>query len=436
MIFFFCFFFFSGFCSLMYQVVWLRMAMADFGVTTAQVSIVLSVFMAGLALGSWGAGKLVQRFSSRSIGFFICIYALSELLIGVSGLAVAPLLHAGRELLNAQAGHAAWGSSGYYLASGGWITLVMLPFCCCMGATFPLAIAGIKVQRASPWVFSYLYLANVLGAMAGALGSAFVLIELLGFSKTLLVAVAVNTLVAISAFALGKSSGESGSRPTVTEEVDAPAAKKVSLLFLLFTSGLVSLGMEVVWTRQLVPLLGPVVYSFAIILAVYLLATAIGSQVYRAWIRRRGNRAETAWRPLVILAGCFALVPLAAADPRVHAGSSLTSLVVRVSWGIGGFCAVLGFLTPMLIDRWSGGDAGRAGRAYAVNALGCIVGPLLSGFFLLPVAGERWSLVFLALPFWAFGLWPSRSFGPTASTRTSRVGWRDWLWRPRCRAFC
>ena len=109
MIFFFCFFLFSGFCSLVYQVVWLRMAMADFGVTTAQVSIVLSVFMAGLALGSWGGGKLVQRFSARSISFFICIYALSELLIGVSGLAVAPLLHVGRELLITLTGHAAWG---------------------------------------------------------------------------------------------------------------------------------------------------------------------------------------------------------------------------------------------------------------------------------------------------------------------------------------
>jgi len=57
MILFFFFFFFSGFCSLVYQVVWLRVAMAGFGVTTPLISIVLSVFMAGLALGSWaGAG--------------------------------------------------------------------------------------------------------------------------------------------------------------------------------------------------------------------------------------------------------------------------------------------------------------------------------------------------------------------------------------------
>src|SRR5579871_1118837 len=63
---FFAFFFLSGFCGLVYQVVWLRMAMADFGVTTPLISIVLSVFMAGLALGSWGAGRLVHRFETRA----------------------------------------------------------------------------------------------------------------------------------------------------------------------------------------------------------------------------------------------------------------------------------------------------------------------------------------------------------------------------------
>jgi spermidine synthase len=424
MIVFFCFFFFSGFCSLLYQVVWLRMAMADFGVTTAQVSIVLSVFMAGLATGSWGGGKLVQRFASRSGTFFVRLYGLSELLIGVSGLAVAPLLRVGHGLLIAHDGHAAWGSFGYYLLSGGWIALVMLPFCFCMGATFPLAMAGIKFQRASPWTFSYLYLANVLGAMAGATSSAFVLIELLGFSKTLLAAVGVNALVALSAFALGQRREDIGTRLMVVEEKGAPSSEIAMLLPLLFTSGLASLGMEVVWTRQLVPLLGPVVYSFAIILAVYLFATAVGSQVYRVWIRFRGARAEVAWRPLVILAGGFALLPLAAADPRIRMGHHLLSLFMRVAWGIGWFCAVLGFLTPMLVDRWSGGDAGRAGRAYAVNALGCIAGPLLSGFLLLPAAGERWSLVLLALPFLAFGLWPSaqRKTVIAASTMTSRAG--------------
>ena len=389
MILFFCFFFLSGFCSLVYQVVWLRMAMADFGVTTALVSIVLSVFMAGLALGSWGGGVLVRHFENRPAGFFVRLYAASELAIGVSGLAVAPLLRSGRSLLAVQSGHAAWGSAGYYLASGGWVALVMLPFCTCMGATFPLAMAGIKKS------FSFLYLANVLGAMVGALSSAFVFIELMGFSRTLLLAASMNALVSVLAFT------SAGSRAVPRESVSTvrtgPAGRGF-ILPLLFFSGLSSLGMEVVWTRQFVPLLGPVVYCFATILAVYLLATALGSQVYRARLRFEAVGS------LAMLAGCFALLPLLVADPRIPVRHQLLSPAVRISYGIGAFCAVLGFLTPMLVDKWSSGDPGRAGRAYALNALGCIAGPLLTGFVLLPTIGERWTLVLLSLPFFAFGL--------------------------------
>ena len=156
--------------------------MAAFGVTTPMVSIVLSIFMAGLALGSW-AGPSVRSLENRPAGFFISLYGAIELAIGVSGLAVAPLLRAGRTLLSAQG--ASWGSGDYYLASAAWVGLVMLPFCTCMGTTFPLAMAGIRAafRAKSATSFSYLYLANVLGAMAGAVGSAFFFIELLGFSE-------------------------------------------------------------------------------------------------------------------------------------------------------------------------------------------------------------------------------------------------------------
>ena len=109
---FFVFFFFSGFCSLVYQVVWLRVAMASFGVTTPLISIVLSVFMAGLALGSWGGGRLVRRLENRPAAFFLRLYGAAEFTIGISGVVVVPLLRWGRVLLVGQ-----WGSSGYYVVS-------------------------------------------------------------------------------------------------------------------------------------------------------------------------------------------------------------------------------------------------------------------------------------------------------------------------------
>jgi spermidine synthase len=90
-------------------------------------------------------------------------------------------------------------------------------------------------------------------------------------------------------------------------------------------------------------------------------------------------------------------------DPRIHVQPYLNILLILC--GIGPFCAVAGFMTPMLVDRWSRGNPDRAGRAYAVNAVGCILGPLLAGFVLLPLFGERWSLLVLAIPFFGFGWW-------------------------------
>lgn len=85
---FYLFFFVSGFCSLVYEVVWLRLAMARFGITTPMVSVVLSVFMAGLGLGSWVGGIYMRRSESSNARQFVRLYGLLELLIGCSGLLV------------------------------------------------------------------------------------------------------------------------------------------------------------------------------------------------------------------------------------------------------------------------------------------------------------------------------------------------------------
>jgi spermidine synthase len=156
--------------------------------------------------------------------------------------------------------------------------------------------------------------------------------------------------------------------------------------------------MEVIWIRQFTPYLGNVVYTFAGILAVYLLATFWGSQDYRSWTHTHSpEESAPAWTLLAV----FALIPLAAADPLLPlriggtelGGLRLSSIVL--------FCAYAGFLTPLLVDCWSSGDPDRAGRAYAVNVLGSILGPLVAGFGLLPWLGERWSLLVLSLPLFA-----------------------------------
>src|SRR5512144_3105183 len=74
----FSFFFVSGFCSILYELIWLRLAMAQFGVTTPMVSIVLSTFMAGLGLGSWTTGYLLRKHERRLAFRPLHLYAAAE----------------------------------------------------------------------------------------------------------------------------------------------------------------------------------------------------------------------------------------------------------------------------------------------------------------------------------------------------------------------
>jgi predicted membrane-bound spermidine synthase len=166
-------------------------------------------------------------------------------------------------------------------------------------------------------------------------------------------------------------------------------------LFLLFTTGLVSMGMEVLWIRELTPYLGNVVYTFAEILGVYLIATAKGSEDYRSWARtHRPGQSSSTWTWLALSAA----IPVIAGDPLLHLTGAFGDLRLPT---IVPFCAIMGFLTPLLVDSWSAGDPDRAGTAYAVNIAGCIAGPLLASFCLLPWLGERWSIGILSIPLFA-----------------------------------
>jgi spermidine synthase len=247
-----------------------------------------------------------------------------------------------------------------------------------------------------------LYVANVLGALLGTIASAFVLIELLGFQGTLYVAGSLNTLLALLAF---RMSFRTVSSPSMGNSLSGEVPRlrlyglpRSTVLLLLFTTGLVSMGMEVVWIRQFTPFLGNVVYAFAGIVGVYLLATVVGSQDYRSWAySHRPGESASAWSLLAL----FAVLPVIGADPLLplrlggaeFIGLRLSTIVL--------FCSLAGFLTPLLVDSWSSGDPDRAGIAYAVNVAGCILGPLVAGFWLLPWLGERWSLMFLSFPLFA-----------------------------------
>jgi predicted membrane-bound spermidine synthase len=267
-----------------------------------------------------------------------------------------------------------------------------------MGATIPLGMFAIRSDKRleSRRSFSFLYLANVLGAVAGAL-IPLLLIEVFGFTSALRFGMVLNLLVCGVALTIAKKQTPQAS---CNDEVEPnapgqafPAFRQMfgnSTLWLLFATGFTSMGMEMIWTREYTIYVGNLVYSFANILGIYLAATFIGSTVYRVWSRRHSGEGSLVW----LLVWLAALVPLLTADPRLE----ILSWWLRVPLGIAAFSGLLGFVTPKLVDRFSEGDPDRAGIGYAVNVAGCILGPLVAAFVLLPYLDERYALVTLALP--------------------------------------
>lgn len=400
---FYAFFFVSGFCGLLYELVWLRLAIAQFGVTTTLVASFLSVFMAGLGLGSWLVGRLLRKHESELKFPRVYVYAVTELLIGLSALIVPLELAWGHSVLLLVGSQISSSSVTYYLLSGSWLFIALVPWCFCMGATFPAAMFALNSEhKQRPRSFSYLYLANVLGAMAGSV-LPLLFIEKMGFSGTLKIGAVLNFIVFLTASVFAPSQNRS-ERPA-PEELAVPNGfssqpRSATARWLLFGTGLTSMAAEVVWVRMFTPFLGTVVYSFATILLVYLSTTFLGTSLYRKLSRGKRLIGPVIW----ILLGFSCLLPLAAADTALHMRK-----VIRILIGIGPLAFVAGFATPMLVDSDSGGDPERAGLSYAMNVLGCVVGPLVSGYFLLPLMSERLSLVVLALPWFVYGTFVAAS---------------------------
>jgi len=157
-------FFLSGFSALLYQLVWLRLAFASFGIVTAVLSIVVSVFMLGLSVGSWAGGNLIGRLIRRTQRPAIEFYGLSECLIGLGAFVVPMLFDLGEQVL------LSLGESDsllYVIGSAAVLGISLLPWCFFMGTTFPFMMTFIKQTDLSPADgFSFLYAANVLGAIA------------------------------------------------------------------------------------------------------------------------------------------------------------------------------------------------------------------------------------------------------------------------------
>ena len=430
-------FFLSGLSSLVYQVVWTRMAFAAFGIITPVLSVVLSVFMLGLALGSWAGGQFIGRWTRKTGWPAVIFYGLAEFVIGLSAFAVPRLFAAGEQVLLATG---ETNSVSYLVLSALVLAVAILPWCVCMGATFPLMMAFVAERDAGQKEsFSFLYLANVLGAMCGTLLTAVVWVETFGFRHTLWLAAAGNFTIALISGVLALTRGAAVvPGPAAEAPAAAPAPMAAGMpgsgtaKWLLFSTGFVAMAMEVVWTRAFTPVLKTQVYTFALIVFTYLGATFAGSWIYRRHLA--GNRR---WSVGALLGGlaAAALLPVVANDTRLVttnwlASSFDTPSAMLLMFGICPFCALLGYLTPSLIDAGSAGRPERAGKLYTINVLGCILGPLFACYVLLPNLSERYALILLSLPMLAFQFrfgWPLTAWRRLA-LRSAVVALLAWSW--------
>lgn len=393
------FFFFSGFCGLLYQTVWLRLAFSRFGVITPVVSVVVSTFMLGLGFGSWLAGRLVTRATEGKLNAVI-IYGVIEAVIGCGAFMVPVLFEMGSHLL-LKAGQT---DSALFLAGSGiCIALALLPFSIAMGATYPVALRAYEqLGITDRHRFGILYAFNTAGAVAGCVITVFALIELLGFRNTLFIGALLNFIIALSAIIFGYGRLNQPLSPRhesdVQEESDAPEKAGVPFeIIILFVTGFCSMASEVVWVRAFGSVLEQAVYTFGFLLVCYLIGHASGAWMYHLTVHRLRDSIMSTLLIAAALASCLAVV-VANTTWMCQIISGLTSLRIYMAIAIGTYAAVLGWLTPLIIERYSKSNPSAAGSAYAVNIAGCVLGPLVSGYFLIPALGAQHSLIILCLP--------------------------------------
>jgi predicted membrane-bound spermidine synthase len=411
----------SGLCALVYEVAWFRELRLIFGASTAASAAVLAVFMGGLGLGGAFFGKRLDSSPNA-----LATYAKLEL--GVAGAAaVTPLLVAGADRGYVGAGGATTlGPVGATLLRLLLSVLILGVPTFLMGGTLPAAARAVEGD-ADPERrrVATLYGVNTLGAVAGAVATNFVLLEVLGTRMTLWCAALVNALVGMTARALARraSSVEEAATGTTSNPASAaasePAVAEASPLFPPFAAllaGFAFMLMELVWYRMLAPILGGSSYTFGLVLAVALVGLGAGGELYS---RTRAPSTLLGFATTCGLEAVFVAVPYALGDrlaiaaavlrpaarlgflPSVGVWTALAAVVVLPA------ATVAGVQFPLVIGLYGRGahNVGRhVGRAYLANTLGGIAGSLAGGFGLLPLLGATrcWRIVVVALVGGAF----------------------------------
>lgn len=432
-------FFLSGASALAYEVTWVRELSLDFGVSVYAVTAVLSAFMGGLALGSWLFGRIASHyaaplrlFAALQLGIGICAL-LSPFLFDVLGSVYVWLYNTLQPSFYI-----------FNLLRFGLAGLVLMVPATLMGGSFPVIgqfLARRSARHASD--LGMLYAANTFGGVVGTFTTGLLLIRFLGVYNTILLAAAIDLLVAglaaYTSYSIAESSTASAPTDAGSEtssyragtsrraqrfaesraravaaaqpapEDIARQASDARLVWWSFAlSGFIALGYEVVWTRLLAIFTLNTVYSFTIMLTTFLVGLALGSLL----IARHADRVA---EPLVLFGYLQLLIGLAAilmlfVFARLPAILLATVNVVTFrSEVLAEFLAgsvtmiiptlLIGACFPVASRIYTAGTdrvGSRVGRLYGANTIGAMLGSFVAGFVLIPLLGLQRSVLLLA----------------------------------------
>jgi spermidine synthase len=267
-------FFFSGVSALIYQVIWQRLLTTYYGVGSISITLIVSVYMLGLGIGALLGGFLAERVKAK-----ITLYFLVEFLLGIFGLASLPIL----DVL----GRSTAGSS--YIVSFYFMFLFLCIPTILMGITLPL-LTKIYNRLVHNFLesISTLYFINTLGAAFGAVIASYVVISFFGLDTGIYVAASINFVLAILIFS-ARAFPEASAENKTMGEVAQPRAEALgkAAYLLVFITGFLAIGYEIVWFRVVGVLVKESAYAFSSVLSVYLTGIALGSFGIERYLRSR-----------------------------------------------------------------------------------------------------------------------------------------------------
>jgi spermidine synthase len=380
--------FISGASALIYQLIWVRLLGLVFGVSSFAVATVVAVFLLGLGLGSYFFGRWSERTRDP-----LRVYLYVELGIAATSLIaylVIEALPVYRYLYEY-----AYKNLGFYglsVARALLSMLVLLPPVILIGGTMPLLAKYFLRDPANLGSsFSKIYYLNTLGACAGALLTGFFLVRYFGVNGTLMIAVAGNLAVALIIALSKRGTGAPRSMP-------GERSPYSYMLAILFLTGFISLGYEMLWVRILSTYGLSTSQAFALILAGFLLGFSVGAWAVARKVDR--HRDLEAWfsavsivtafsgAAVLLLLRQFELITILLADVT---GMSQMALQMILAFTVSFIPAVfMGILFPLGVRIYAH-DVDRigakAGNTFFSNTLGCVIGSLLTGFVLIPFVG-------------------------------------------------